>query len=356
MEEVKKAVRGALIKGGLAILSDSTSFKRLTLEGLDPSFRAYRALELACDDQLLLPFMEAVNGGPALSLNEACKRAERYMTEVYVMDPSVAGVLSDGIASACADFCSLPYDRTDHGGASSDAVTNGTKRPLGAAKVAGISALVVCAFALVGLLVFAHFVPVFGCTLMPSTETVNGVECSVYITRGIETGDLARVVFMKNSNDGSVVIGIKGSSQRVRLTRPVNLEPSDRGLFFIGEGNGAYGLVAADTSKNSIYQSHKSELAKNLRWRCGTNDDGELTIEIVNSSTTPISTGVNGILALASHGPFASIKCCELVDNLEPGANSYEASLLWDYLYVGRPLEVSDGAELYVNGVLIPHE
>lgn len=355
MEEVKKAASSALIKGGLAILSDSALFKRLMLEGLESSSRAYRALALACDNQLLLPFAEALEGDAGLSLNEASKRAERHLTETYVMDPSVAEELSDGIAAACADFCSLPYERIISYKAPGKAVASGPRNALGPVKVVGISTLVVCAFALAGFLVFAHFVPVFGCTFIPHAETVNGVECSVYVTRSIESGDLSRVIFMKNCNAGPVSIGINGASIRSQLTRPIYLDTGDSGLFFIGKGNGAYGVAAAECSTNSVFQSHRNELSKYLSWRCGTNNDGGLAIEIVNSSTAPISIGVNGILALASHGPFASIKCCNLTENIEPGTSIYEASLFWDYLYVGGPLKVSDSAELFVNGVLIPH-
>lgn len=356
MEEVKNAVKSALVKGGLAVLSDCETFKALALDDMDRGSRSLKALSIACDDELLAPFVEATGGKGGSTLNEACERAARHMTEDYVMDSEVASEVAQGMTEACAEFAGLEYRPPAKYRKRAKSWGQSGGKDFGPIQVVGLSAVVACTLALACFLVIAHFSPVLGCTFIPSRQSLDGVSCTVYTIRSQASGDLSRVVFMDNLNQGTVCVKPAHPSIRTVQTHSTYLEQGDKGIFFIGNGNGTYGMGVIDLSMNNLYQSNKRELSKILRWRCGENEVGEATIEIVNTSNEPVEFRKRGSLTIASHGLFASFRCGVIKETIEPGVNDYDASLLSNYLYVWKPLQLSDDVELYVNGILIPHE
>lgn len=331
-----------MLKGGTDILRDASVFRDAVVPRLDAGSAESKLLVTGCDDEFVGYFAVAVEARSPGDLTKASEYATKHLAETYVLDAGAAASVAGGISAGCADFLGIsPKGASPAEGAGAETLPTPKSRwRAGAVAIATIALAVALAAAA------SHFVPLLGCTVLPSSGVANGVEYSWYKATSGE-GKVYTLAFVRNVGDDCATLS---SSRRNAAGMRLSLvmSPGQEGLAILEGDGGMDGvdIVRRDSASLRIDQ---------LCWRLEQSPSGSFhaIIERASDDTPCIAHDC----VLAKRGATAGAISVPVETPIRPGANNAilnSGNVLREGIPVGDGLTVDADCELYVNGVKVP--
>lgn len=224
MNDIREVVSAKLKKSGPDSVFDRDRFLEAVCSSLEASSPECKLLMIGCDNAYLNFFSEAIHSGTKRGLELAAEKATNYLADQYVLDPKVAGPVSHGIAQGCGDYLGIKLAEREEGPRRRRFVKQ--RRSI---KTVVASTVLFAFLASVSLLVYAHFEPIFGSTLIPTKETRDGLDIERYAIRD-ETGEKRSVFFIENFAHDKIDVSLR-SGMKAKSIVPELLRDREGILF-----------------------------------------------------------------------------------------------------------------------------
>lgn len=293
MGTVRKVVADMLRKKGTDLLRDRERFLEAICTAIGEDTAEARLLRVGCDETFLGVFSDAMVDGTSEALEGALVQAAKHLEDWYVLNPDVAMRVSSGIAEGCGDALGVELRP------SAIATKGKTKfdNPASHRRKTAFITVALVALAMSAILVFAHFEPVFGSTLLPAKATVNGVEFERYVVRGLD-GVKECVFLVDNYGNGRLSLTLR-SGVKAHTTSP-KLFRDNKGVIFTDANAKTNDFVMQEFSSNQYVPTK-------LSWTI-LDDDGTKVLAIASEERHRVSLARRGAIILVVRGPL--LKTC----------------------------------------------
>lgn len=333
MPELRSLVCNALRNSGVDALERTDRFIALVLDELDQKSIEARLMSFGCDDQYLSFYASATKNGSAEAVARAADQACAYLREAYLLDAEISRRVSREIASGVADYLSISLVNPDNSEiASLHHKSSLFRHAAGILRFAAVVVLAAC----VSIAIVAHFTPIFGSTLLPAKESVNGVNFEKYLVNGSD-GPVS-VFFITNS-----------ASERMLVSVPKDVETRYFNYSSLGTGEKGIQILKGETNPSvlRIAPSEKNAFSQDLDW-CIRQADGKTVLVIDNQGDEPIRLAPHykqPSIAIATKGMFCRYYTISGDLLLEQGENEITLE------GTGSEIALDPSCEVYVRGV-----
>lgn len=346
---IRIAVKETLVKSGTHILRNPEKFRDAVIASLDQDSKETKALRVGCDEEFVTVFSVAVAEGTPDALGQASVQAATHLIDDYAMDAVMSKHVSEEVSAGCADFLGVGHKESD------EEVTEKVRSAHRGGKHSGIRSLampvivfVVLAGAAVAVL--SHFVPFLGCTVLPNTGTIDGVEYSWYKATS-DVGTECTILFLRNAGDDFAYVTSKRGT--VTTDSPiVRIPPRGEGLAVLNGGNGLENVEVQRNSGTS-WAIPSEQLVWHLENRNSSDDPDQKDIVIENIGDDDMEWIDD--FTIASEGVTAGSHSITGMRRLRVGEIHISTGKMQNGVSVGDDISITDDCELFVNGVKVPH-